>query len=228
MTSPTPRAEDEKPKRSNFALPLDIIIAPARAFERIAANPEWLIAYGLIIVLLMCAEALSFPADLHVQNLLALAEHRPAETIGEAMGLVVFDSVASTLFGIMIPTMTISVIATVRDIKNVPALPAILSLVANTTVIAAIGEVLGGLAIRLHDPASFTSLRALDMALPIKLSFLASPSNEAQVYFLRHFGLFDLWMQIVLAFGLVRLVKFDLTFALVLVFTIDFVLAFIF
>ncbi len=226
MTSPTPGAGRETPKRANFALSWEIFVAPARAFERIAVLPEWVLSYALVVALLVVAKLLEYPAVLHVTSVL---DHgKPAAlrpTSSDVLEFSLLDATLGALIGIMIPAIAYTIFAATRDFKKLATYPAILSLVTNAMLIYAAGEVLSAIGIRLHDPSSFTSQMQLDMAFPDRLTVFAT--NPAQADFLTHFSVFDTWSDIVVAFGLVRLAGVKLVPALVFVFTLDLVFAFI-
>ena len=227
MTSPSPDTDRERPKRAGLLLPWEIIVAPARAFERIAVNPEWVVAYIVVVVLMLAVGALEYPAALHVETAVAHATHQEAVNPHDFLGTLLGNMVVSPLIGIMFEAIAIAIFAATRDFKNFAKYPAFVSLAANTTIIWVVGEVIQATAIRAHDPNGFNDFRSLDMALPLKLTFLADPANPNQVAFLNHFGLFDTWASIVLSFGLARLANIGLVPALVFVFALDLAFAFV-
>ena len=200
---------------------------PARAFERIAALPEWMIAYGLGIVLMLAVGALEYPAQLHVQSLIARAAHQTPIDSREFLYDLLLGAVVNPLIAIMLQAIAITTFAATRDVKNFMKYPAFVSLAANTFIIWALGELIEAAVIRIHNPQSFNDLRSLDIVLPLKMTSFADPANAAQANFLSHFGVFDTWSMIVLAFGLSRLAKIELVPSLIFVFALDFAFAFI-
>ncbi len=227
MTSPSPSAETGKPKRSNFRLPWDIIVAPGRAFERILVSPEWMISYGIILALYLASGVLQYPALLHVIELAAKTSGDPKMSPNDVLQNLLLGSSVWPLVRIMLVAVAITVFAATRDTKNLAAYPAFLSLSTGVAVITAIGEFLSDLALRVHPATSYADIKSLDTVLPITLTFLAAKDNTSQAIFLSHFGLFDTWATIVLAFGLARIAKIALLPALVFVFTLDLVFAFL-
>ena len=227
MISPSSGADAGKPKRSNLLLPWEIVVAPSRAFERIAVLPEWMVAYGVILALYLAAAVLQYPALLHVMELAAKTTNEAKMTPADVLQGLLLGTSVWPLVRIMLVAVAITVFAGTRDVKNFAAYPAFLSLATNVAVISAIGELLEDAALRLHPVASFTDFKSLDMALPITLTFLAAKGNTGQAIFLSHFGIFDTWATIVLAFGLSRLAKIALVPALVFVFTLDLAFAFL-
>ncbi len=226
MTSPTPGAGREQPKRANFALSWEIFVAPTRAFERIAVLPEWVLSFALVAAMLTVAKLLEYPALVHLTAV--LDRTRPAAlhaSPSDVLEISVLDATLGSLIGIILPAIAYTIFAASRDFKKLACYPAILSLVTNATLIFALGEVFSAVGVRLHDPASFNTQAQFDMAFPDRLTFLAT--NPAQADFLTHFSVFDTWSDIVVAFGLVRLAGVKLVPALVFVFTLDLVFAFI-
>ena len=225
MTSPSPGADNERPARANFLLPWEIVVAPTRAFERIALAPEWLIAVGIIVLLLGVSDYADFPASTHV--MLEMSHKLPIERPTPALlwEETILDC-ALAVVKIMLTATALTIFAGTRDVKKMVAYPAFLALSANTAVIAAIGAFLTNGFVFLRDPASFTDLKSLNVALPINMAIFAAPGNFEQAQFLSQFGLFTIWADIVLAFGFAKLANVRVVSALVFIFTLELIFPF--
>ncbi len=226
MTSPSPGTDRDRPKRADFRLPWDIVVAPARAFERIAASPEWLLAYVVITALMLAAVTLEYPALLHVETSVARAAHQETFDSSNFFANVLVANAVQPLIVVMLQAIAVTVFAATRNGKNFAKYSTFVSLAANCAVIDALGEFVQAVAIHTRHPASFENLRSLDTVLPIKMTYFADPGNINQAIFLSHFGVFDIWSSIVFSYGLARLAKIALLPSLVFVFTLDLVLAF--
>jgi len=225
VTSPSSGTDNERPGRANFLLPWEIVVAPARAFDRIAATPEWLIAVGIVVALLAISDYAAFPANTHV--LLAMSHKFPMEK--PTPTLLWEDTIldcALTVVKLMLTATALTIFAGVRDVKKMIAYPAFLSLAANAAVIAAIGSFLVNVSVLARDPASFSDLQSLNVVLPINMAFLAAPGNVEQTQFLSQFGIFTIWADIVLAFGFAKLANVRVVSALVFVFTLELIFPF--
>ncbi len=226
MISPSPGANNERPVRANFLLPWEIVVAPARAFDRIAATPEWLLALAVVLLLEGAAMYAAFPASQHVAVILSRTLGTP-KPVPDPLWEDVLQNCAVAAVKIMLMATALTIFAGTRDVKKMIAYPAFLSLAANCGVIAAIGDFLVGFADAFRNPASFNDVRSLDMAFPVNLTVFADPGNWNQAFFLTHFGLFTIWADIVLAFGFAKLASVRLVSALVFVFALELVLPFI-
>jgi hypothetical protein len=227
VTSPSPGADNERPVRANFWLPWEIVVAPARAYDRIAATPEWVIALAIVVLLEGVAAYAQFPAAQHVILVLSrtMGFEKPAQNLIWEQTLQTCELAS---LKIMITAMALTIFAGTRDAKKMAAFPIYLSLAANCLVIAAIGDFLVGTADVFRSPTSFNDVRSLDMVFPVNMTVFAQPGNWNQAFFLTHFGLFTIWADIVLAFGFAKLAGVRVVSALVFVLTLELVFSFIF
>jgi hypothetical protein len=223
---PSSGADNQRPGRANFRLPWEIVVAPARAFDRIPLTPEWLLAIAIVTVLEGVAAYASFPAQAHVLLVLSRTLGTQKLTTGTVWENTVLPCTIAVV-KIMLTATALTLFAGTRDVKKMIAYPAYLALAANCGIIAALGDFLVGLADALRNPASFGDIRSLDMAFPVNMTIFADPSSPEQALFLTHFGLFTVWADIVLAFGFAKLANVRLVSALVFVFTLELVFPFI-
>ena len=114
-------AQGEKP-RAGFALPLDILIAPQRAFRTIAATREWLPAALVIVVLAAIGTALIAPAVAHVAKaqLIANQHGHPSdkELAGAARTDIVLTFLSGTVLQVFPLTLTAMVLSTAGRLKG--------------------------------------------------------------------------------------------------------------
>jgi hypothetical protein len=226
VTSPSPGADNERPVRANFLLPWEIVVAPARAFERIAATPEWLLALAIVVLLEGLGAYVQFPAAKHVVHVLSRTlgfQTAPGTIWEETLG-----NAEIAALKIMLTAMALTIFAGTRDPKRMTGFPAYLALAANCAVIAAIGDVLVAGSDLLRSPSSFNDIRSLDMVFPVNMTIFADPGDPRQALFLTHFGLFTIWADIVLAFGFAKLANVRVVSALVFVLTLELVFPLIF
>ena len=221
MTSPTPGADRERPKRADLLLPWEIVVAPARAFERIAVLPEWMVAYSVSAILMCAGTAISYQAIFHVQNIVNRVAHEAPVDSHDYLGWLLVESAVLPLVNIMMYAIGLACFAATRDVKNFAKYPQFVSLTACAQVIASLGQFAEAIAIRLHDARSFVDVRSLDMAFPQHLTFFANKANPGQVNFLSHFGFFETWTSIVLAYGFARIANVGVVPALIFIFSLD-------
>ena len=228
-----PEAEPVRDPRIRLRLLRDIFIAPARAYPAILETRSWLPAYLLVVASGLAALALSAEALTHVALL--------TQKTGPATGVSPSDVTAATqtflsssaLFEVFEPLaqwgLTAMTFATVARFKG-QTIPfaAFFALAAVTSLPQALGNVLDGIAIRLHGPLAFPSLKAVAVAIPDNLAVFASRANDREVVFLSSFGLFEAWSAVLLAFGFVAFAKVRLATALGLAFGLELLFAFIF
>jgi hypothetical protein len=221
----SPDTETERPSRAGFALPRDIIINPKRAFDLIAARPEWLPAYGVVVVILLAALALQVPALLHIFKVADLGVPAPVspQQDREYVGDWAIEQVILPLFVIGLAASALTVGARLKAKNTTFSLFA--SLTANCLIPYALGEFASGLAIRAHDPAGFHDLRSLLTALPDNLAVFADPKNSRESDFLSRFNIFEVWSFTLLAFGYARFAGVSLLTALFVTFALNFAFA---
>lgn len=234
---PTPDADVERPaRRPRFGLAIarDIVIAPNRAFERIAASHGWLATYLAIVVASFVVTALYAPALFHIAS---VTPPPPGETapsgatavaVANQRTLATF-AIAQLLMPLSMLLLTASALTTIARFKGlVVPYGLFFALATNCIVPSVLGALITGLVVRFHDPASFHDLRALEVALPTNLAIFSTPGNDREVAFLSHFDIFDIWSYVLLAFGFARLVPVKFATALVIAFGLDFLFAIIF
>lgn len=234
MTTLTPLspAPPERPARAGFSLPLDIVIAPGRAFTKIAKTNEWLPALGVIVALGLATTMLAAPSILHIAissgprlpHPLSAAETKTAQN--QIMVALGYQAVFIPMLMAGLTAATLTVAARFRD----PQAPYVrfFSLATNCLVPAALGNLAHALAVAIHPASSFGDARSFQLALPDSLGVFAAPGNERELDFLSHFDLGDAWSFVLIAFGFSLFAGVRFTTALILAFVMDFAYAFIF
>ncbi|HMD02017.1 MAG TPA: YIP1 family protein [Candidatus Baltobacteraceae bacterium] len=221
-------AQGEKP-RAGFALPLDILIAPQRAFRTIAATREWLPAALVIVVLAAIGTALIAPAVAHVAKaqLIANQHGHPSdkELAGAARTDIVLTFLSGTVLQVFPLTLTAMVLSTAGRLKGqtTPFLT-YFALNVNCAVPAALGAVLQSLFIRAHDPASYVNNAQLALAVPLSLAAFVPHGSQREVLFMAQFDVFFLWTALLIAYGYMAISGAKLLSALFLSFGIGFAL----
>jgi hypothetical protein len=211
------------PPRAGFALLWDIFIKPGRAYATILATREWTLGLFAVVAATFGAAALNGPALAHAA--LVAAKRGPAGApasglLGQnpmALGLV-----ASwyTIASLLVTAIVLQIAAMFRGQRRPFTL--FLSLAVNCALPIYAGNLIGGLAVRLRDPASFSNLAQVARAFPESLAVFAPKAGDAEAIFLANFDLFALWSLLLLAFGFVRITGISLVAALVLCFGIAF------
>ncbi len=228
--SPTPETPGAHAPWHGLRLPLDILIAPARAFAEIPANPEWIFAFAIVVASGGIALALLLPALSHVvmttPGLLDDAGKPASQILADLQGVVYID-IAQVVFS---PLFTIGLTATVltgiaRYKGKDTSFRVYMSLASNCLMPTAIGTLLGAAAVAIHPPASFADFRAINIALPDNLAVFASADNPRETDFLAHFDIFTIWSTILLAFGFAATAPVKFVTALSIAFAITFALA---
>ncbi|GAC1312943.1 MAG: hypothetical protein NVS2B3_17110 [Vulcanimicrobiaceae bacterium] len=225
---------DPVPRHSGLGLIRDIVVAPNRAFEQIAATRSWLPTYAAIVVASLIGTALYAPALLHIAAVTPPPPGVPLPTGAGALAdadrrFVLAYAFGQALMPLALMLLTASALTTVARFKGIAApYPLFLSLAAACMIPSVIGGLLSATIVRLHDPASFKDLRSLLVAVPTNLAVFSSPTNEREIAFLAHFDAFDIWTYVLLACGLVRLVPIRFATALVVAFGLDFLFAILF
>jgi len=228
--SPTPESPGAQAPWRGLRLPLDILIAPARAFAEIQAYPEWLFAYAIVVASGGIALALSLAAISHV----FLASPSLFDDVGKPAAQVMADLQAFVYLGlaeqVLSPLFAIGLTATVltsiaRFKGKDTSFRVYVSLASNCLVPTAIGMLLSAAAVAIHPAASFANFRALDIALPDNLAVFASANNPRETDFLGRFDIFTLWSTILLAFGFAATAPVKFVTALSVAFAITFALA---
>ncbi len=228
--SPTPESPGAHAPRRGLRLPLDILIAPARAFAEIPVNPEWLFAYAIVVASGGIALALTLAAVSHV----VLASPALLDDVGKPASQVLADLQGFVYINIaeqvLSPLFTIGLTATVltgiaRYKGKDTSFRVYLSLASNCLMPTAIGMLLGAAAVAIHPPASFADFRAVSIALPDNLAVFSAADNPRETAFLAHFDIFTIWSTILLAFGFTATAPVKFVTALSIAFAITFALA---
>ena len=231
LTATPPEAgEASEPRASwlGFRLPLEMLIAPARAFADVTPHPKWLAAYALIVASGLAGLAMSTPAVTHLVAVTKPPDGflgKPAAEIAEytkaALENMALEQFLLPLYWI---GLTATVLTTIARFKGKDtSFRVYVALAANCLVPTVFGNLLGGVAVAAHPAASYHDLRSIEIALPDNLALLADPTNAREIFFLAAFDVFALWSTILLAFGFAATtpVKFEtalgVSFALLLV-----------
>jgi hypothetical protein len=216
--SPT-EVDGEQPLRAGFLLPRDVIVAPARAFRSIAATREWLPAFLIVMCFGFASAALLAPAVSNEAVEAAKADPSALLSAGDlsdvgryALANVVVAVTLYPAFGWLFTAMTLVLIARFRG--GPATFSTYFSLAANAGVPAAIGQLLQGVAVRLHDPSSFHTAAALALALPDNLAVLVPHGTEREISFLGSFDVFTLWSLVLIGYGFSHIAHVRLTAAL--------------
>jgi hypothetical protein len=217
----------ETKPRWGLRLPWDIVVAPARALDEIAESPEWLPTYAVVVILAMLARVLELPAILHVY---AVAKYPPGAQIPKPHEIIAGELIVAAfvpLVGILMTAVSFTLFTGLKDVSKMFAgsFGRYVALVTACSVIGMLGALVQAVGVRLHDPTHFTDRRSIETIVPITLGFFAAPGNDRQLEFLSNFGIFDVWSDIVMAFGLARFAGIGLTVGLVFVFALDLTLA---
>jgi len=224
--SPSPESEVERPPRAGLALPLDIVIAPERAFARIEKRPEWLAAYAVYVVLGLTTVAMLGPVLVRIGALFSAVDPTAAlqaPTARETLIIATLEQLITPLIMIGLSATALTVIARLNGSQAPYKL--FVALAANCLVPQALGDLLRGTIVWLREPASIADLHSYMVALPDNLAVFAGANNTRELEFLGSFDLFYLWSFVLLAFGFARFAKVRLWIALSLAFALDFVFA---
>jgi hypothetical protein len=228
--SPTPESPGAHAPWRGLRLPLDILIAPARAFAEIQLYPEWIFAYAIVVASGGIAFALVLPAFSHVflasPSLFDDVGKPASQIMADLQGFVYLnmaEQVLSPLFAIGVTATVLTSIARFKGKDT--SFRLYVSLAANCLVPTAIGMLLSAAAVAIHPPASFADFRAVYIALPDNLAVFAAANNPRETDFLQHFDIFTLWSTILLAFGFAATAPVKFVTALSVAFGITFALA---
>ncbi len=194
--APAP-APEEPPPRAGFSLPLDIVVAPGRAFLKIARTNEWIPALVVILVSGLATIGLTTPAIVHI---VAVAKVSNPPTPAEVVTQLGIELLAMPALIAMLIATTLTAMSRVKD----PAAPFVryYALALNCLVPSALGSFLHAAVAGLRWPSSVSSLRAYTIALPDSLGVFAAPGNDRELDFLSHFNIFDAWSFILIGFGI--------------------------
>jgi hypothetical protein len=214
---------DAPPPRGGLALLADTIVAPSRAFATIAQTAEWLPAFGVVAACGLAGVALLAPALRH----LVIIESRQAgglalsgaEILQSANAVIASQAIFQTLGSLLMWIWTAVILAAVSG--NGPRrFRTYFALAANASLPAAFGFLVFSLAVRLHDPASFTTLAQLNLALPDSLAVFEPHGTDRAIAFLSFFDVFQAWSMLLVAYGLRAIGKVRLIPALITSFAI--------
>ncbi len=223
-----PEDPAQRRPRLRFSIVRDIIIAPRRAYEEILASRSWSVTY---LVVVLSGLVYLFSTAAAVKHLASLAPGGPrsAPAASAAQAYAANVALYDFLQPLLIWGLTAMTFTTVARFKS-RAIPfgAFFALAAAASVPSALGELVDALGVRLHDPQSYATVKALVTAVPDNFALLAAPGNEREVVFLSSFGLFDVWSTVLLAYGFVLFAGVRLTTALALSFFLDIVFALVF
>ncbi len=210
----------------------DIVINPARAYDQVFAVPAWGPAFLFVLICASLDLRLSAPAILHVLTH-GTATHADSAahpvTAAVRNGFFFNGALLVVTQSLVTWSMTAIVASAAARFKGLTVpYRTFFALGAVCSVPSAVGGVLDGVAVALRPSASYANLKALAVAMPDNLAIFASPGNSHEVAFLSSFGLFDVWSNILLAYGLVAFAKLRLTTALGIAFGLDIALAMLF
>jgi hypothetical protein len=199
----------ERPPRAGAALPLDVLIAPSRAFRAIEATREWLPAYLVVVALGMLELYLLTPA---LSKVLALQLHAGApgapapQAIRQAMLVEGIWRVLGPLFAWGF-VATLLAAATIGLRNPSSTWTTFFSLAMNCALPAAIGGVVVALAVRFHSPATLRTASDLLLAAPISLASLRPNGSPREIAFLGYWDVFTLWSLLLLGYGFSAIAK---------------------
>jgi len=213
--------EPEQPARAGLSLPLDIVVAPGRAFLKIARTNEWLPALAVTIGIELVAAYLVLPAIVHLAD-----RGAPRPTQAEVALVLGFQALALPPVAALVIGAVLTAAARARD-RQAPFMR-YFSLAANCGVVSALGDLAHVVAVAVQAPASYRDQRAFALALPDNLGLLATAGNDRELGFLSRFTIFDAWAFVLVAYGLSVFAGVRFTWALTIAFALDFALAFLF
>jgi hypothetical protein len=189
-------ADEERPVPAGFSLPIDIVLAPGRAFVKIARTGEWIPALVVIALCGAATIALDTPSFTHITSLAKTGDIPTSSDIAYELAFLL-------LVVPLLVSMLVATIVTALARWKEPAAPysRFFSLAINCMVPSALGNVIHG-AIAIVRHPSYSSFRAFDAALPDSLGVFAAPGNDREFGFLAHFGIFDAWSFILIGYGI--------------------------
>jgi hypothetical protein len=208
-------------------LPVEILISPKRAFADIVVRPEWVTAYGVLLVGALLQFALIGPGALHL-HCVPMPDGTPVPKTPDAFRTelnqyVTDGAVNVAIFSLVEIGLTAMVLTSVSRFKGATtSYGAFASLAANCLVPSAIGNVLSGAAAALRPATSFTDCKALVTALPDNLAIFANPAHTSEVLFLAGPDVFTIWSAILLAYGFAALAPVKFVTALAVSFALAF------
>ena len=226
----------ERPARAGFSLPLDIVVAPHRAFLKMAKTSEWVPAMIVIAALGMLTAYLALPAVIHIETIAvahpsndaaaAATKLSEAQIRSDVMLELGYQALFVPLLVAALTATTLTVVARFKD----PSAPysRFFSLAANCLVPSALGGLIEILPVAVRGPAAFSDLRSLVLAVPANLAVFAVPGNERELEFLSHFDIFSAWAAVLLAFGFSTFAGIRFSSALAIAFALNLAFAFMF
>jgi Yip1 domain len=217
--------------RAGFSLPLDIVVAPGRAFLKIAKTCEWVPAMIVIAALGMLTAYLALPAVIHIETVATVATVPPpklsaAQIRSEVMLELGYQALFVPLLVAALTATTLTVVARFKD----PTAPysRFFSLAANCLVPSALGGLIGILPVAVRGAGAYPDLRSLALAIPDNLAVFGVPGNERELEFLSHFDIFSGWSAVLLAFGFSAFAGIRFAWALVIALSLDLAFSFMF
>jgi Yip1-like protein len=199
----------ERSARGGFSLPLDVVVAPARAFRTIEATREWLPAYAIIVALAFLQLYLLAPGLAHI---IAVQAHTGAAAVPAPKAMlaeIVYQAALGTIgpfvmWGFVATLLSAAVLGTGGGLGRFATF---FALCMNCAVPAAVGGVVSALAVRLHDPTALRSVSDLLLAAPISLAALRPHGAAREIAFLGYWDVFTLWSLVLLGYGFAALAK---------------------
>ncbi len=208
MNSLVEEPAQAKPPRAGFALPRDILIAPARAYASIMARPEWVPAAIVVLLLSAIGTVLIAPSIAHITNAAATAISAPGTRMtAQAVDSAIKDELVQVFFQqtfqqIAEWSLTAMVLTTAARLRGQPtSFATYFSLAANCGITTALGFALQAALIGVHDPASYVNFDQLNTAFPLNLAVLDPHGTPVQIAFLAQFDIFFLWTCLLVAYG---------------------------
>jgi len=203
------------PPRAGLALIYDVFVAPLRAYATLAVRAQWWPAALIVIACIVASNLLALPAQLHVEKLhltnAIIAQDAVLQSVDLLQVVVAWAFIAS-IFVSFSPGEK-------RRYRTYFALAVAGSLPAG------LGALLSGLAVRLHDPASFQSMAQIVNALPVSLAAFTPQATRGELAFMSSFDLFTVWKLVFVAVGARLIGGIRPVVALIVVFSIDFAFA---
>jgi hypothetical protein len=202
-------------KRSPLSIVMDVIVAPKSAFEAIAAQPRWLVAYLIVCALGMAGAILQIPVGEHVG--LATIDHRAAHDPSMAsMSAAQLDRVKSytvivqRFVWLMYPVIVIIAISIASVLllvgnaigRGQGTFGKYFAVAANVAIVNfGIYYLVLGTLCALHSPDSFQTQADVVRQLP-SLAWLAPGAGAKLTVFLASINPFSIWSCVLLGLGL--------------------------
>jgi hypothetical protein len=217
--------------RPAWTLPLDIIIAPRRAYLTIAVTRAWWPGVAIALAATIAYTVLVLPAFVayaSTQSHGAMPVPSPWSTgawlpfVVGTLWIVLGWSIVASLFA----NMTIGG-AQERRSEYWGLYRTYFALAATAAIPSALFTVVQGLAVAAHPAAGYHSLGQILNALPLTLAVLGSATNPREMGFLSAFDPTTLWGIVLVAYGAHAIGGIKLVWALIVPCAVTLAIAFL-